>query len=269
MSRFANRSVLVTGAGSGAGAAMARRFAAEGADVVIADIDAAAGDAVAKEIDAPGRVLAVRTDVTDEDSVRALASEIGSELGRLDVLVNNAAATHLLPRDRELDELDVEVWDETMAVNLRGTMLCTKHSLPFMLAQGSGAIVTIASTGGLQGGSVLSAYGTSKAGLIGFTMFVATMYGRRNIRANTVSPGFIYNPQTADRMVPQQLETSDYERVLPDPASGDDIAAVVAFLASDDARAVTGANYVVDCGKMAHKPSYSVTRALGDGEFRR
>jgi NAD(P)-dependent dehydrogenase (short-subunit alcohol dehydrogenase family) len=257
--------VIVTGAASGAGKATARRFAAEGADVVIADIDGVTAESVAKLFDGPTRVLAVETDVSDEDSVRALASRVRAELGRVDVLVNNAAALNLLSRDVELHELEVEVWDRTMEVILRGAMLCTKHAIPFMLEQGSGAIVNIASTGGLQGGPAMSAYGAAKAGVISLTRSVATMYGRRNIRCNTVSPDLIYNPETAHRMVPTQLETSDFERVLPDPATGDDIAALVTFLASDDARAITGANYLIDCGKLAHKPSYSVGRALGDG----
>jgi NAD(P)-dependent dehydrogenase (short-subunit alcohol dehydrogenase family) len=248
---------------------MARRFAAEGADVVIADIDGAGAESVVELIDGPTRVLGVQTDVADENSVRALASRVREELGRVDVLVNNAAALSLLSRDVELHKLDVEVWDRTVEVILRGTMLCTKHAIPFMLEQGSGAIVNIASTGGLLAGTTMSAYGAAKAGVMNLTRSVATMYGRRNIRCNTVSPDLIYNPETAGRMASGQLQTSDFERVLPDPATGDDIASLVTFLASDDARAITGANYVIDCGKLAHKPSYSVGRALGDGSERR
>jgi NAD(P)-dependent dehydrogenase (short-subunit alcohol dehydrogenase family) len=127
-----------------------------------------------------------------------------------------------------------------------------------MLRSGGGSIVNISSAGAYRGGPVRAAYGTSKAAIVGLTLYVATMYGRQNVRCNAVAPGHMVNPETAARETGDFQAISAFDRLLPDAATPDDVAAVAVFLASDDARAVTGQTYVADGGRLAMKPSYAI-----------
>lgn len=267
MRRFDGKSAIVTGAGSGLGSALARRLAAEGAMVVVADIDVVGAKQLADELtESRCAALPIEVDVSDEDAVREMVAATVERFGRLDVLFNNAAATsgeaHL--RDQNLLDLDVAVWDLAMAVNLRGVMLGCKHAIPAMMAVGGGAIVNTSSTGAHQATSVRAAYGASKAGVESLTRYVATMFGMRNVRCNAVAPGYMANPDTAAREPSGQAAMAGYERLLPRAATPDDVAALCAFLGSDEAAAITGQTYVADSGRLAHKPSYSVERALAE-----
>jgi NAD(P)-dependent dehydrogenase (short-subunit alcohol dehydrogenase family) len=248
----------VTGGGGGIGRATARRFAADGAAVVVADIspDAAAGtvDAVASE---GGDAVAVVVDVTDEASVVAMVATATERFGRLDIIHNNAADIGLAGGDGDLLDLAVEVWDRRMAVNARGVMLGCKHAVPALRAAGGGVIVNMASVSGLLGTDTNAAYGSSKAAVIGLTRYVATMYGRDGIRCMAVAPGLVMTPALA-AMPEQRLAQFAAERLLPWPLEPDDLAAVVTWLASDEARGITGQTIVVDSGTTAHRPRPSM-----------
>ena len=262
---YAGKSVIVTGAASGLGRALARRLGACGANVGVADIDARRGqDVVAELLSAGGRAIFLRVDVSVEAEVASMVSQTVAAFGRLDALFNNAAATsgELHSSDSNLLEMDTRVWDRVLAINLRGVMLGCKHAVPALSASGGGAIVNTSSTGAHQGKNSGAAYGASKAAVESLTRYVATMFGHLNIRCNAVAPGYMANPETAHREPAGQAAMARYERLLPEPASPDDVAAVCAFLGSDEARAITGQTYVVDSGRLAHKPSVSVERAL-------
>lgn len=254
------RVAVVTGAGGAIGRATCRRLAAEGASVVAADlrVDAAAETAWLVE-QAGGVCHSAELDVGDEASVAALVSGVMDRQGRLDILHNNAALMSTTQPDGDLVELAVDVWDAKMAVNVRGVMLGCKHAVPAMRASGDGgSIINMASVSALVGVDRNAAYGTSKAAVIGLTRYIATMYGGEGIRCNAVAPGLVLDEGLEARLSERQLAEYAAERLLPWPASPEDVAGVVAFLAGDEGRCITGQSIVVDCGTTAHRPRHAM-----------
>lgn len=190
--RLAGRVALVTGAASGIGAGIALAFAREGADVCLVDIvDEATASPVLDTVRGHGADAAyIRTDVADEHSVRAMAEDALSRFGRVDVLVNNAGIfTQSL-----LEDMPVEDWDRIIAVNLRGTFLCTRFLIGHMLERGSGRIINIASQLGQIGGAEVAHYSASKAGVIGLTKALAREVSNRGVLVNAIAPGPIQTP---------------------------------------------------------------------------
>ncbi len=248
-----NRIAIVTGAGGSIGAATVRRLLRDGATVIAADlippqIEGARGDAF---------------DLADEGSIRSFVARVAAEHGRIDIIHNNAALQNDAQRQRDLDvvNLDTAAWDAAMAVNARGPMLLCKHAIPHMIA-GGGSIIHSASGFGLLGESTLTAYGASKAALINLSRFIATQYGRQKVRSNVVVIGFVLT-QLAIESTPKEIkDIIAAHHLLPELGRPEDIADVVAFLASDDARFITGAAIPVDGGFTAHQPTYADMRAF-------
>jgi NAD(P)-dependent dehydrogenase (short-subunit alcohol dehydrogenase family) len=266
MGRVDRKIAIVTGGASGIGRVTAETLAREGAAVVIADLNAAGGQEVADGIVAAGgRAVSVRTDVSVEADVAAMVAFAVGTYGGLHVLFNNAAITDPAhqARDAGVLGLDVEVWDRTMAVDLRSVMLGCKHAVPAIIASGGGSIVNTSSGAALAGNTSLSAYAAAKGGLNSFTLCVATEFGKQGVRCNAVSPANIVSP-SVQANVPAGVVTVFEENVLtPRMGEPQDVANVVLFLASDESSFITGQIIRVDGGALSHHPALAQLRALG------
>ena len=240
--RLEGRIALVTGGASGIGAATARRLAAEGARVWVADIDLAGARSVAGEVDGS----AVEMDVADVASVRAAVAEAGD----VDVLVNNAGTD----RFAFFVNTDPELWDFVLGVNLRGTIAVTHAVLGGMQQRGRGAIVNVASEAGRVGSQGSAVYSAAKAGVIGFTRAIARESSRFGVRVNAVAPGPIDTPllnaapkeygEIGERLKQGMIDSTSMRRI----GQPEEVAAAIAFLASDDASFVTGQTINVSGG---------------------
>ena len=191
MSSLRGRTAVITGAGSGIGAAIARLFAAEGADLALLDLDPAQAEAVAAECTALGvRAAARRVDVTDSDDVRAAMDAAADQLGGLDILVSSAGILDETP----FLELSPETFDRTLDVDLRGVFLAARWAAPHMVARGGGRIINISSQLGIKGGTGLAHYVSAKAGVIGLTKALALELAPQKILVNAIAPGPIFTP---------------------------------------------------------------------------
>ncbi|MES1973953.1 MAG: SDR family NAD(P)-dependent oxidoreductase [Pseudomonadota bacterium] len=258
--RFAGKRAVVTGGASGIGRATALRLVDEGAEVWIGDVDETGGRALAETSN--GRIHFLRTDVTEVDDIAALMAAADSA-GGLDVLFNNAGAGG--SRDR-IDEISADDWDRTQSLLLRSVAMGIRYAAPLMTARGGGAIVNTASIAALQSGAAPTAYSVAKAGVLHLTHLAAAELSRHNIRVNAVCPGFITtNIFTAalgldsdKRAAANGMIAGIAAQAQPLQRAGrsEDIAAAVAYLASDDAGFVTGTHITVD-GGMTIGPRHS------------
>lgn len=247
--RLDGKTAVITGAASGIGAGTARRFVEEGARVVVADLQRGASEELVAELGDAARFAL--TDVTSEDDIAAAVDLAVAEFGRLDIMFNNAG---IVGAAGPIAETPVESWDNTVSILLRAVFLGIKHAARVMIPQGSGAIISTSSTAGILGGLGPHTYTAAKHGVIGLTKSVANELGQYGIRVNAISPGNTVTAMTAKVTAGHHEATDEAtERIANMSLLGyagfpDDIAAGVLYLASDEARYVTGHTLVVDAG---------------------
>ena len=248
--RLREKVVLITGGAAGMGRLAARTFAREGARVVAVDVaEEAGGEVVAEVARDGGQALFVRADVAREDQVRLAVQRTVERFGRLDVLYNNAG---IFPeRDGSVVDLEETVWDQVMAVNLKGIYLCCKHAIPALLRSGGGSVINVASFVALVGCSVpQDAYTASKGGVIALTKSLAVQFGPRGIRANAIAPGPIETPLLTSWLLTDPEAKQRRLSRIPMGRFGrpNDIVQMALYLASDESTWVNGSVLVVDGG---------------------
>jgi NAD(P)-dependent dehydrogenase (short-subunit alcohol dehydrogenase family) len=254
--RLSGKVAIVTGAGTGIGAATCRKLVEEGARVVVADIAIDSAEAIASELG--DDASAAWFDAEQPQTIEALVNGTVERHGRLDVLHNNAALTtpEIQGADTTAVDIDVEVWDRVMAVNLRGYLLGCKFAVPHMASVGGGSIINTASDSGLVGDVVRIAYGTSKGAILTLTRYVATQFGRQGVRCNAIAPGLILTPALVTN-APELIEMLSRHVVLSRHGRAEDIANLACFLASDESSFITGQVISCDGGFLIKAPHYA------------
>ncbi|MFA7555604.1 MAG: SDR family oxidoreductase [Spongiibacteraceae bacterium] len=247
---------IVTGSGANIGEACVKTLANEGAAVVVADINIEGAKKVAADINAAGgKAIAQYVNLLEEDTIVALVAATKEAYGRLDILHNNAADTRpsQMAADAMISDLEQSVWDSAYEVNVRGTMLMTKHCIPLMLASGGGSIINTSSGTSLLGDIFNPAYSSSKAAVNALMRNTATQYGKQGIRCNAILPGLILTDLSRSMLPPETLAMLEKHTLMPRLGQPEDIAKALVFLASDDSSFVTGQAFSVDGGISIHQ----------------
>ena len=248
--RLQDKVAIVTGGSSGIGRVVALRFIQEGAKVVVADRNRAAGEETERmALEYGPNVAYIPMDVSKPDQVEGVVEATVERFGRLDVLVNAAAILIRTPPLAEVDERD---WDLMMASNLKGLFFCCKYAIPAMLQGGGGSIVNIASQAGIRGYGISLPYAVSKAGVIHLTTTAASQYTSQGIRINCIAPGTVDTPQSRGSTASTDaFEEREENHPMGRAGSPDEISNVILFLASDEASYISGSTFVVDGGTAA------------------
>lgn len=242
---------IVTGGGSGIGRASARKLAANGAKICVADVNEAGGAATVQQIEtAGGEAFFIACDVTQAEQVEAMVEATVARYGRLDVALNNAGVGGAMTN---ADKLDEAVWDAVLNVNLKGVWLCMKYEIPRIIQSGGGSIINVSSLAGLVGFRGNSAYSASKHGVVGLTKSVALEYARLKLRVNAICPGFTETQMVDElvEMVPSMAERVQHNAPMRRLGHADEIADAVVFLAGDTASFITGQAIALDGGASA------------------
>jgi NAD(P)-dependent dehydrogenase (short-subunit alcohol dehydrogenase family) len=248
--RLAEKVAIITGAGSGMGRVAAQIFAAEGAKVVVAEFDAAAGSETVDLVKASGGEASfVRADVSSETDAKAMVAHTVDRFGRLDVLYNNAGV--MPEQDHSVIDTDVPTWDRVMAINVRGVFLACKYAVPRMVEQGSGSVINISSFVALIGCSVpQDAYTASKGAVLSMTRSLAVQFGPQGVRSNAICPGPVETPMLMEWLLKD--EAAREVRLARNPTGRfgkpEEIVNVAVYLASDESRWTNGAHFVIDGG---------------------
>lgn len=265
--RFKDKVAIVTGGASGIGRATAMRLASEGAIVGIADINDAAARSTAEEIaDAGGTARALHLDITSEDDFKAAIGAMLDGYGKLDIMHNNAAMTspEVLAADTDILEIPNAIWDRVFEGTVRGTMFGCRHAILAMRRQGGGVIINTASMYGVDAFYKQPAYCVSKAAIVQLTKQVATAFGREGIRCNAVAPSMIHTPLLAAAIPADFIEMNVEATLTGYLGTPEDVAQAVAWLASDEARYMTGQIIRIDGGSTAHLATYADARRFYD-----
>ncbi len=255
MARLDGKVAIVTGGALGIGAATCAMLAREGAALAVTDVNEEDGGAVAASIgENNGTARFWRLDVTDEEQVSRVFDEVAETFGKLDVLVNNAG---IAGKNEPTDEIAAEDWDKVIAINVRGVFLCTKYAIAHMREAGGGSIINLSSIYGLVGAPDLPPYHASKGAVRLMTKTDALLYAKDKIRVNSVHPGYIWTPLVEDLARRSGKSIDEFRRELDSKhpighvGEPDDIAAGITYLASDEAKFVTGSELVIDGGYTA------------------
>ena len=248
MSQLKNKTALITGAASGIGRATALRFAEQGAQVMLADIDQAGLAETAAALPSGSEHNIIRLDVTDPENCNTAMDTCLTAYGKLDVLCNIAG----IPICQHMHEITDDEWMRAIAVNLNGVFFMSRAAMPHLIKT-KGNIINMASTAGLTGQAYNSAYAATKAGVVMFTKSLALEYSAQQVRVNAVCPGMVKTPLTDNFAVPENADANLLGRLFPllEGAEPAEIAAAVGYLASDEARFVTGSTLAIDGGQTA------------------
>jgi NAD(P)-dependent dehydrogenase (short-subunit alcohol dehydrogenase family) len=258
MQRLQDKVAVIAGAATGIGAACATRFIAEGAKVVIGDLNIETAQKLATSLGP--NALAVRYDAADHASIKALIESAVTKFGRLDILHNNVALTALAlqAQDTTVVDIPLEIWNMTMNINVTSFLLGSKYAIPHMIKAGGGSIINTSSDSGRAGDVTRTAYGASKAAIISLTQHIAVQYGLQGIRCNAITPGVIMSKQMAAQ--PDLVRLIKPHILTPDFGTPDDIASLATFLASDESTYITGQAIACDGGHLAHQPQIADVR---------
>lgn len=255
MDRVKGKVALVTGGASGIGLSSAQLLAKEGAKVVIADYSLEGAKEAANEIKANGgEAVGIFLDAGKEESIKEAVEFTVKQYGKITVLFNNVGGTNL-KKDIDVVNTDLEEWDRLMNLNLKSVLLGSRFAIPYMIENGGGSIINTASMAAFAGDSIRAAYGASKAGVVNLTKYIATQYGKQNIRCNAVAPGLILTPAAKSNLSQALLDTFGKYNQLPYHGEPDDIGYTVLFLASDESKFITGQTIQVEGGHYLSNPT--------------
>ena len=267
MARLQDKVAFLTGGGAGIAKATAKMFVAEGAKVALIDINREAGDRAEREIrEAGGDALFVHTDVTKPESMQAAVEATVARFGRLDVLFNCAGGS--LQEDVPVHEMDLDVWNRTIALNLLHPFLSCRYGIPHLMEAGGGSVINVTSHLGLMG-SMKPAYAATKGGIISFTKTLAAQYVEYGIRANAIAPGSVRTERQiaryenkdfmlAENPGPAARQRAAFQKLYPfSKGNPEDIASIALFLASDESRMLTGTTIAADGGRSSYLKVYA------------